>query len=695
MNRDEMRDTLLRCGDIDTMEAVVRSHTGDRPATRISREDVSPIETLLFGGQLTEAAALSLSLAYAHQDAFVSIARQLGVFRASRYRFQTRDLVEVVRRLQRLAEPLALTSESRTYFDSLLAFYAVSDEAARVYEQIVDAMREQRGHVLATLMLIADRAYEEDRIYTRRFGARGVKNRTCELLCGVISALMTIYSLEFGAGPDEWSGLDSHQCDQPDGSFRTLISHGHNVYELMDMELSIDGSGLVAEYVSGGVLVKRSPLGLGASIDLGYARMEEDIVSRYEAIAPIVALYGIGSLDALAATFHESLSRSVAVSPYPYGFPCAVLLPPDDPVLLTNLRREELFIEDVFTQIQMRAYRCEAPSLDPFDVGDGLMSVDLFKVARLLSVLRDAYFHREQMGADSASDEIAALKLCCMQKSELTTLLSSVVGRAKTEKILSSLLMSASETRFDLQYRPFIQVGEWVVFPLSVASSSIHPRNMEISARTHQARVRHRDPAIEGVFESMRRAGMCVEKECEFPFSGAPGDTDVLALVGDTLYILEFKNSFVPSNAHELRNTYDQLLKAARQLDVRKEWFELSENQTRVWAKLGWSGAFPRWIQTGIILSHALFHGAVIAGHPVRAADDLMRFVASGEVSVGTTRAWAWEGSGLEPLDLWRYFQPDGPCAKQLACMIHRPQVLLVGSSKVEIERWRFDETIA
>ena len=79
MERGELREMLLRCGDLDAMEDVVRSWPGGRAAARLSRNVVSPIEVLLTGGKITEAAAVSLSLAYEHQDAFVSMARQLGV----------------------------------------------------------------------------------------------------------------------------------------------------------------------------------------------------------------------------------------------------------------------------------------------------------------------------------------------------------------------------------------------------------------------------------------------------------------------------------------------------------------------------------------------------------------------------------------------------------------------------------------
>ena len=103
MDRGELKETLLRCSDVDTMEDVVRSWKGERVAAPLSRKLVSPIEALLTRGEFAEAAAVSLSLAYEHQDAFISLARQSGVFRASRYRFRTSNLFELVQCLRRLA----------------------------------------------------------------------------------------------------------------------------------------------------------------------------------------------------------------------------------------------------------------------------------------------------------------------------------------------------------------------------------------------------------------------------------------------------------------------------------------------------------------------------------------------------------------------------------------------------------------
>ena len=693
MERGELRGMLLRCGDLDAMEDVVRSWPGGRVAVRLSRNVVSPIEALLTGGKLTEAAAVSLSLAYEHQDAFVSMARQLGVFRASRYRFRAADLFELVQCLQRLADPLFLGAASQTYLDSLLTFYAISDDAAHIYEEIVNAMRERRGRVLATLMLIADHAYEAERVRLFLHGARGVKERNSDLLCGVVSTLMTIYWKEFGSAAEDWCGIDGEQCDLLDGPYAKMVEHGRAIYELMEAEVSMDGSAAVARRIPGGVLVKRPPP-LDASIRLGYARMEEDIIQDFEAIEEVAVVSGGKSLLLLTMKFHDALSNAIAVSPTPFGFPCVALLPPEGAILLSNLQDENLFYEELSIQIQMRRYRCEAASMEAFDVGNGLTSIDLARVARLLCVLRDVYYLREKERHPSAGEAIAAQRPCCMRIMELIALFSSVVGRSKAKKIVSSLLMPPEADRIDLQYRPFVPVGEWVFFSLSVASVSIHPRNIEIGSSGRPARLSNGDPAIERVFVRMRHAGLRVEKDRKFFVRGAPGDTDILALFSDTLYVLEFKNSFVPSNSHELRNTYDQLLKAAAQLEVRKRWFESPDAQRHVWATLGWSDAFPRRVQTGIILSHPLFHGASIEGHPVRAAQDLMDFLEHGVVSIGSGHVKSWEGNRLAPSDLSRYFQPDGPCAEQLACMFPSSRLWPIGSSRLAIESWHLDETI-
>ncbi len=692
MDRGELKETLLRYSDVDTMEDVVRSWKGERAAAPLSRKLVSPIEVLLTRGEFAEAAAVSLSLAYEHQDAFISLARQSGVFRASRYRFRTANLFELIQCLRRLANPLVLGAASRSYLDSLLAFYTISDDAAGIYEEIVSAMRERRGRVLATLMLIADHAYETDRLRLFWHGARGVKERTSELLCGVVSTLMTIYRKELGS-EDEWCGIDSEQCELLDGHYAMMVEHGRAIYELMETEVSMDGSAAVARRIPGGVLVKRPPP-LDASIRLGYARMEEDIVQHFEEIEEVAVVSGRKSLLLLAMEFHDALSNVIAVSPTPFGFPCVALLPPEGAILLSKLRGENLFFEELFTQIQMRRYRCEEASMEAFDVGDGLSSIDLMRIARLLSVIRDVYYRREKARHCSDDETIAAQRLCCMRIAELITIFSSVVGCSKAEKIVSSLLLPPENDRVDLQYLPFVQVGDWVFFSLSVASVSIHPGNFEIGARSRPARLSNGDPSVERVFDRMRHAGLRVEKDREFRIRGARRDTDILVLFGDTLYVLEFKNSFVPSNSHELRNTYDHLLKAAEQLEIRKQWFESPDAQRKVWATLGWSDPFPCRVQTGIILSHPLFHGASIAEHPVRAAQDLIDFLEYGMVSIGTSHAKSWEGDRLAPSDLWRYFQPDGPCAEQLACMLPSSHFRPIGSSRLATEDWHLDETI-
>jgi hypothetical protein len=218
---------------------------------------------------------------------------------------------------------------------------------------------------------------------------------------------------------------------------------------------------------------------------------------------------------------------------------------------------------------------------------------------------------------------------------ELAALLESAgFGSASVSAFLELASWDVtSREHLDIQYTPLIRVGDTYMLALLVCGFSNVLRNMLMIS---EARL-HADEADDPLGRIMRAAlvdgGARVRLGKKYTHAGADGEVDVLAYVDGRMLALECKETLEPCSSFEMRTTWDDLEKAAGQLDGFATAWGDSAFRSQIVGELGW-GDERAQLTTGIVISHRVLAGVRFRGHPVRPIWEFASFCRNGTARV-------------------------------------------------------------
>ena len=220
----------------------------------------------------------------------------------------------------------------------------------------------------------------------------------------------------------------------------------------------------------------------------------------------------------------------------------------------------------------------------------------------------------------------------------------------------------------DLQYRPFVHSpnskGDYIAIPPAIVGKSNLVRSIMHASRIKGAIAAADDPMQVAVAEALRAAGFLVRESFVFNINGKR-ETDIFCYRDGVLFVIECKNAYHPCSPHELRNSYDLVLKAKEQLSIRAQWLEEPGNQTRLFKALGWKAAAPARVRTCAVTANRAFSGYRCGAHPVRQAHELINVLVRGYVgrAPGEAPLRFWRAEAFEVADLLDYL--DGKSVLQ------------------------------
>ena len=215
------------------------------------------------------------------------------------------------------------------------------------------------------------------------------------------------------------------------------------------------------------------------------------------------------------------------------------------------------------------------------------------------------------------------------------------------------------KTVFDVQYQPLIQNEGRCFVPLSILGYSNLIRNaIKLSGRRPESEF-SKEPVSRYIKLALERHTPEVKEGIEFYFGGEHGEIDVIALLGNTLFVFEIKHSLHPAGFHELRTSWDHVEPAAQQLTKIRTLLADQNFCQYLGNRIGFSLDGASRVETGIIVSNRMFHGYRLAGHPVRGAFDFGGFLKTGLISVGQEKRCLWKGNAFTGEDLVAYLSDD------------------------------------
>ena len=221
---------------------------------------------------------------------------------------------------------------------------------------------------------------------------------------------------------------------------------------------------------------------------------------------------------------------------------------------------------------------------------------------------------------------------------------------------------SGTSETVDLQYRPILRAEQHYLTPLNTAGAINWYRNLAYTQRKRVIDLAEEEAASRALAATLSRVSEQVRKGFETTLKGKKIEIDVLARLGDYLFVFECKHSLLPCNPHEMRTSYEHMKKAASQLTNIEGLLAQKDVELEMYRRLGWNLAPASEIIACIVSCNGMFPGLVIGGHPIRRWPELRNAVESGLVRFGAVRFTENEsGMGVESEDLAERSLWDGP----------------------------------
>jgi hypothetical protein len=305
---------------------------------------------------------------------------------------------------------------------------------------------------------------------------------------------------------------------------------------------------------------------------------------------------------------------------------------------------------------------------------------DLMKAARIVNIIRQV-LRIEILELLPTEPETAAQSLIpVFHRDQLVALLSAAVDSTKAEELLGFWEWKG-EGVFDLQYQPFIRADAYYAVPMNVFGDSNVIRNAFQLARV---RIYHEeDPSERALANAFKARDVPTRQGVEYAYKGQDGEIDVLAVLDDIVFAFECKNSLLPTNPFEFRQTLAQLEKANEQLDrLRLFWQEAAfVHMLQERTGLALTPTMP--LVTCAVTANRMLSGSIYGSHPVRALFELGSFLNSGEVTLLGQTVRVIQGTQVAGEDLRAYIEGDSLHARMLSAMVPHDPAYKIGNVTV------------
>lgn len=694
MSTRDVEKQLFACGNLTSMESWVRLNTRVLPKGTVSREDIDRLGEYLKQKKRKNTAALALSLALVDADHLVAALRRSGALRASRYGFNAGGLRELVDFLLRLEDFLCLKPERVRYLRSLLALYNLAADARRLRDGLIARLRSRRGSALKSFLAMINQAFTNGWQNNPHAPTDQIEHYSVEELCSAVSRIITLHREAIGLRLDDLMYTDPQAINPLNGVYGRNLLDALRLEELIQAEILIDGLPYQADTEIDCVVVRSIDPDVEKSVRLGYVQMDLQVAYRRQEMKQFWKEQGVEpmSLEEVFKVYYEKgFEQLVEFRPKP--LPRIAFHVPGHPDFFKPLASDQYFLEDVFQMLQLSVEDYDDLTTEPFDVVPGVRSIDLFKVTRLFALM--SYVMQQELSKinDSACKQMLTLNsvIPVLRREQLVAVLRCVLTEGQAEHVLDLLTLDSDREHIDLQYTPFIRVQNTIAVAPSVIANSNLVRNIVCANKANDARLGDDDPMQRAVAEALGDAGFLVGVETSVKIEGAKRDTDIVAYRDGMLYLFECKNAYHPCSPHEMRNSYEHIKTAGKQLTLRQTWFGQREHQEKLWSKLGWSVPAPLNIRTGVLIANRVFTGAVIEGHPVRQAHEFINMVLRGSIRSEGGSYRFWLGDTLTTADVDRYLGNEGLLKDHFDALKPIRFEHCFGTKTLAVDSWYFD----
>lgn len=696
---------LLKAPNLSAMAATAR----DLPVPIVTREEATTLYEGLPGhiaaNDRRKAVASVLSLLRLDSSTWLSRMRKESLFRASRYGYNGGCLKKIVGAALELSAAVSLPPEQIQYLESVQSLLELAKPARQIHRSIIGRLKTRKSASLKTLLALVNSSFSVSCMGSGEGDESQPLSWEATDLASALSRLYMISRDDIGIGARTWIWTDDHAASEHEAIYSSLLIDAQVLNELIDAEVLLDGLPYKAEATPVGVLVSAIDPEFERSVRLGYIQADMQMYVR-----------GISSLQYLGGHQPRLPSFQVEMSSFIQAglLECVFLKEepvkrfamalPDHPQLMDLLNFNDPFLEEFPLLIGALIDNFQPLENRTLQVSEHLWIMDLFKAQRLFNLIDSLFRKKLETVNDAVKRRVLELRSTVMvvARPNLLRMLQAVMSEEKAQELISLLSLATTNSTvganvyIDLQYSPFVHSlnlkGDYIAIPPAIVGKSNLVRSVMRASGIKGTTAAADDPMQVAVAAALRAAGFLVRESFVFNINGKR-ETDIFCYRDGVLFVIECKNAYHPCSPHELRNSYDLILKAEEQLGIRAQWLAEPGNQMRLFNALGWDAVAPASVRTCIVTANRAFSGYRCGAHPVRQAHELINVLVRGYVGRGPGEASRrfWRAEAFEVTDLLDYLDGKSVLRTQHAAMTPVRRCINLKGRRLEFAQFAMD----
>lgn len=670
------------------------------PATKTLSADVKAHVSLLakhlVENRPREAIATAMAMIFLEPDHAISCMRRSGALRASRYEYRGSLIGRIAKAVLGAREVFAMSPDRIAYLESVEALSCVAGNARTLKKEIEMKVRAHRSMVLKTILVLVNSLFYREWINDHEASSLDSTRYSSEEFAEAASFILHIYASMFPVDGMSFGHVDTDAAGKNALNYERLLVAAIRLAKFREAEQLIDGLPYRADREGQEVTISSMDPDVERAVRLGFIQQQTQAFIRQfhlqEADQPI-------SIRTLIDTGFDrgSFDNLLEIKDHPVRR--LVLLMPVIPVVFDAwFANDELFRDEIQMLMELDVDHFGTFDDLVFPITDRISSLDVLKVQRYFNFISCAYQRRLADIQDPVEREKLTLTstLLAISHDAMVEQMQLILGNEeKAHAVIELLKMVPGDGHLDLQYRPFVDVGDYYMIAPHVVAASNLVRNTIVANRLRPAAIGRTDLMVHSVAEALRSAGFKVESDLKVKIAGQKLELDIVARRDDALILLECKNAYHPVSVHEMRNSWDHIRSAAKQLDKRRDILADPANQSLLFSRLGWKVSSKSTVHTGIVIANRVFHGASLNGHPIRQAHELINVLKSGRIA---TRNGAkkeslsfWLGPDFQTADLTTYLGPKSIASDQLEALDARSWRYSFGSRELVFSSYLLD----
>lgn len=284
------------------------------------------------------------------------------------------------------------------------------------------------------------------------------------------------------------------------------------------------------------------------------------------------------------------------------------------------------------------------------------------------------------------------------QRQNLIQLLEMFVGDKEKADDLLKLYCWDGSGYFDIQSTPIIRMSDYqyLLVPYVLATSNLI-RNVIVKERKNASQKTNSNGEKEPLEIYAKKIFDCQQeifshKEGrKFKYNGQSGEVDLVVWSKNHLYLIECKNSILPTSPFELRTTYDYIKKAEMQLDLSSA--ALRESSSKKQILNNWGVPLRDYeIHTLILLGNRIYTAPNGFRHQIRYIHELFMLFSCGVINSSFGKWRYWQDEIFSEEDFIRFISENDPLSNDfLDAMSPFKLVLSCGEYKIERESYSLD----